>query len=224
MQKQERPLDRGGQMKTSGSDGDPETPAADAGQGQAASSRDEDVDLAECLCRIAEDRDESAFREVYVHVAPSIKRYMMSKGADGATAEELAQEALARVWNKAHSFRPSRGNATTWIFGIARNLRIDRIRRERVWLFSQELPENHDEQPSPEKSPEELASESERMARVREAVAQLPEDQRQVIALSFIDGLSHSEISARLDLPLGTIKSRIRAAYQNLRPLLREHG
>lgn len=181
------------------------------------------VDLDGCLRRVSETRDESAFEEIYAQVAPIIKKYMMSKGADAVTAEELAQEALARVWNKAASYDPSKGTPVTWVFGIARNLRIDRLRRERVWRFTQELPESHKEQASPDPSAEQMVGERQRRARVRQAVSKLPQDQREVIELSFLGGLSHSEISTRLAIPIGTVKSRIRAAYQNLRPLLKNH-
>lgn len=185
---------------------------------------DGSVDLADCIHRIAEDRDETAFAQLYAHFGSRLKAYMISTGTNSATAEEVAQEALVRVWNKAGSFQVDKGNPTTWIFSIARNVRIDRIRKERVWLFSQKLPESYDEQPSPEPSPDHMASERERAAAVRAAISALPSDQKEVIVMSFLNGLSHSEIAARLDLPLGTIKSRIRIAYGKLRPVLAEHG
>ena len=139
---------------------------------------------------------------------------MLRQGADAATAEELAQETLLTVWRKAQLYSGEKGSATTWIFTIARNLRIDRLRREVAW---QELPEGHDETASTDILPDEAVSEGQRRIRVQEALASLPGDQKEVVSLSYLEGLSHSEIAARLALPLGTVKSRMRLAYQKIR-------
>lgn len=169
------------------------------------------------LRRIAEAQDETAFTELFDLYASRIKAYMLKQGADAATAEELAQEALARIWRKAGMYAPEKGTPTTWIFTIVRNLRIDRIRRERVW---QELPEGHEEQASDGPHPDDIASLNERRVHVREALATLPPEQLEMITLSYIDGLSHSEIAERLDIPLGTVKSRMRLGYEKLKTQL----
>jgi RNA polymerase sigma-70 factor (ECF subfamily) len=142
---------------------------------------------------------------------------MIRHGADASTAEELAQEAMTAVWRKAGMYSPDKGNPATWIFTIARNLRIDRVRRERVF---QPLPEWHAEQASDDE-PADLALErEERYAALRQALQHLPADQLEIVTLSYMDGLSHTEVAERLDLPLGTVKSRMRLAYNKLRPLL----
>jgi RNA polymerase sigma-70 factor (ECF subfamily) len=146
--------------------------------------------------------------------APRVKSYMMRQGADPNTAEELAQETLLTVWRKAALYSGEKGSPTTWIFTIARNLRIDRLRKEVAW---QELPDGHEEEASDDTPPDEAVSERERQERVQSALAALPADQQEVVALSYIDGLSHSEIAERLKLPLGTVKSRMRLAYQKIR-------
>jgi RNA polymerase sigma-70 factor, ECF subfamily len=170
--------------------------------------------MAHLLQRIASTSDIDAFRDLYHAFGPRVKAYMIRQGADHDTAEELAQETLLTVWRKAGLYADDKGSASTWIFTIARNLRIDRLRREFPW---QELPENHDETASDDTLPDEAASEHERQVRVQAALAELPQDQRDVVILSFIEGLSHSEIADRLDMPLGTVKSRIRLAYQKIR-------
>ena len=182
---------------------------------QAPSSRP----MAEFLQRVAERGDAEAFRNLFQMYAPRVKSYMMRQGADANTAEELAQETLMVVWRKAALYSGEKGSATTWIYTIARNLRIDRLRREMTWL---ELPEGHEQTASDDISPDEAVSEAERKIRVQHALSQLPADQHEVVALSYVEGLSHSEIADRLSLPLGTVKSRMRLAYLKIRELVED--
>jgi RNA polymerase sigma-70 factor, ECF subfamily len=170
--------------------------------------------MADLLQRIAERGDAEAFNELFQSFAPRVKSYMMRAGADPTTAEELAQETLLMVWRKAGLYSSDKGSASTWIFTIARNLRIDRLRREVPW---QELPEGHDEIRSNDPTPEDAVSDRERQDRTQTALAALPEEQKAVVSLSYLSGLSHSEIAERLNLPLGTVKSRMRLAYQKIR-------
>jgi RNA polymerase sigma-70 factor, ECF subfamily len=170
--------------------------------------------MADLLQLVATNRDVDAYRQLFQSYAPRVKSYMMRQGADANTAEELAQETLLTVWRKAALYSGEKGSATTWIFTIARNLRIDRLRKEFPW---QELPEGHNETASSDILPDEAVSEAERKSRVQAALATLPEDQHEVVMLSYVEGLSHSEIAQRLKLPLGTVKSRMRLAYQKIR-------
>ncbi|MEM7774223.1 MAG: sigma-70 family RNA polymerase sigma factor [Pseudomonadota bacterium] len=170
--------------------------------------------MTDLLQRIALHNDAEAFRTLFENFAPRVKSYMIRQGADPATAEELAQETLMTVWRKAQLYSGEKGSATTWIYTIARNLRIDRIRRETVW---QELPDGLNEEPSGDLPPDEVVSQGERRDRVQAALRTLPQDQHEVVILSYLEGLSHSEIAERLELPLGTVKSRMRLAYQKLR-------
>lgn len=175
--------------------------------------------MADLLQRVAANGDVEAFRALFETYAPRVKSYMLRQGADPATAEELAQETLLAVWRKAALYSHDKGSATTWIFTIARNLRIDRLRREVVW---QPLPENNDERPSEDPAPDEELSERERAARVRAILAELPPEQSEVVSLAFLEGRSHSEIATQLELPLGTVKSRMRLAYQKIRDALED--
>lgn len=170
--------------------------------------------MSDLLQKVAQSRDVEAFRKLFELYGPRVKSYMMRQGADATTAEDLAQETLLTVWRKAQLYSDEKGSATTWIFTIARNLRIDRLRREVSW---QPLPENRDEEASDGPSPEEEVTERERRDKVRAVLATLPPDQSEVVTLSYVEGLSHSEIAERLGLPLGTVKSRMRLAYQKVK-------
>jgi RNA polymerase sigma-70 factor, ECF subfamily len=173
--------------------------------------------MADLLQRIAERADPAAFRELYEAYGPRVKAYMMRRGADAGTAEDLAQETLLTVWRKAALYAGEKGSMTTWVFAIARNLRIDRLRREVPW---QELPEGRMAEASDEPLPDEVMGEKERQERVQAALADLPPEQKEVVSLAYLEGLSHSEIAERLGVPLGTVKSRMRIAYQKIRQAL----
>jgi RNA polymerase sigma-70 factor (ECF subfamily) len=175
--------------------------------------------MADLLHRVAANGDTDAFRSLFQAYAPRVKSYMMRQGADPNTAEELAQETLLTVWRKAALYSDEKGSATTWIFTIARNLRIDRLRREVAW---QPLPEDNDERESPDPTPEDELSARQRRERVQAVLADLPADQSEVVQLSYVEGLSHSDIAARLGLPLGTVKSRMRLAYLKIRDALED--
>jgi RNA polymerase sigma-70 factor (ECF subfamily) len=120
--------------------------------------------MSDLLQKVAQSRDVEAFRKLFELYGPRVKSYMMRQGADATTAEDLAQETLLTVWRKAQLYSDEKGSATTWIFTIARNLRIDRLRREVSW---QPLPENRDEEASDAPDPEEEVTEKERRDTVR---------------------------------------------------------
>lgn len=170
--------------------------------------------MADLLRRVASSADAEAFQRLFQIYAPRVKSYMMRQGADAGTAEELAQETMLTIWTKAGLYSSDKGSATTWIFTIARNLRIDRLRRQVAW---QALPEDFEQEAASDPLPDERLSEQERRARVKEALARLPYDQVEVVSLAYLEGLSHSEIAERLELPLGTVKSRMRLAYKKIR-------
>lgn len=171
-----------------------------------------DENWAELMLRVRDGQDEAAFAALFEHFAPRIKGFLMRSGATGALAEEVAQDVMVTVWHKAHLFDPARASVATWVFTIARNRRIDALRKLR-------RPEPEDLGWGPEPEPDqaeamELQQETERLA---EAIAQLPPKQRELIQRAYFGELSHSEIAAETGLPLGTIKSRIRLALERLR-------
>lgn len=176
--------------------------------------------MSDLIDRIARDRSSEAFGALFREYRPRIKAFMQRQGADAATADDLAQETLLTVWNKAVMYSGAKGSLSNWIFTIARNLRIDRLRRETPW---QELTPTHAEMLESEtERPDDILSGSQRQARVQQALANLPPEQREVLVLAYVEALPHSEIAARLSLPLGTVKSRVRLAYQKIRAALED--
>ncbi|MFN3210653.1 MAG: sigma-70 family RNA polymerase sigma factor [Roseovarius sp.] len=177
-----------------------------------AQTDDKGPDWAQVIVRIRDTRDRAAFRRLFSHFAPRVKAFLMKSGADASLAEECTQEVMATLWQKAHMFDPSRASAATWIFTIARNRRIDAIRKQR-------RPEPEDLSWGPEQEPDQadalaLQQESEKLGA---AIARLPAKQKDLIEKAYFGDLSHSEIAAETGLPLGTIKSRIRLALDRLR-------
>jgi len=161
---------------------------------------------------IRDHKDQSAFAELFAYFAPRVKAFLMRSGADATLAEECTQEVMATLWHKAHLFDPSRASVATWVFTIARNRKIDALRKQR-------RPEPEDLEWGPEQEPDQedvlsLQQESEQLGR---AIAALPAKQRELIEKAYFGDLSHSEIAEQTGLPLGTIKSRIRLALDRLR-------
>ena len=167
---------------------------------------------AELLKKVETLNDTSAFEELFNHFAPRVKAFLMKSGADPQMAEECSQEVMATVWRKAHLFDPSRASASTWIFTIARNKKIDAIRKQNRPEPEQLYPDQ-DYEPDQE-SVVELQQETERLTL---ALGELPEKQRVLVEKAYLGELSHSEIAEITGLPLGTIKSRIRLALEKLR-------
>ena len=174
-------------------------------------------DFAALLFRVAQSRDRQAFAKVFDHFAPRVKSFMLRKGASDELAEDLVQETMITVWSKAALYVPERGSASTWIFTIARNLRIDRLRRESSFHFT-DL-ENFDA-PSDEVAGDDALNRSQEDAQVANALAQIPAEQRELLILSYVEDVPQSMIAERLKLPLGTVKSRMRLAYRRMRKLL----
>ena len=172
------------------------------------------------LSAVAQASDRQAFAQLFQYYAPRLKTYMRKLGTDDAVAEELAQEAMLTVWRKAAYFDPNRANAGTWIFAIARNLRIDMLRKEKRPEIDLDDPELVPD-PAPRADDVMATDQSER--RVRAAVAGLPVEQTEVVTLSFYEDTPHAEIAARLKIPLGTVKSRLRLAMKRIRSELGDH-
>ena len=166
----------------------------------------------ELIRKVEINKDVSAFEEIFNHFAPRVKAFLMKSGADPQMAEECTQEVLATVWRKSHLFDPSRAGASTWIFTIARNKKIDAIRKQNRPEPEQLYPEQ-DYEPDQE-AVVELQQETERLVT---ALGELPEKQRILVEKAYLGELSHSEIAEITGLPLGTIKSRIRLALEKLR-------
>jgi len=161
---------------------------------------------------IRDRQDKRAFAELFAYFAPRVKSFLMRSGANRELAEECTQEVMATLWNKAAMFDPAKASVSTWIFTIARNRKIDILRKERR-AEPEDLPWGPAGEPDQDASLM-LQQDTEQLGR---ALALLPEKQRKLIERAYFGDLSHSEIAAETGLPLGTIKSRIRLALDRLR-------
>jgi RNA polymerase sigma-70 factor (ECF subfamily) len=167
---------------------------------------------------IAQRRDRLAFAALFRFFAPRVKAWMLRGGASPVAAEELAQETMLAVWQKAALFDPARAGASTWIFTIARNQRIDSLRRERHPATL--LPPDPLDEPEGPVQADRVIAMAEREARIRAAMAELPNEQADVIRKAFFEDKVHAEIEKELGIPLGTVKSRLRLAMNRLRAAL----
>ena len=163
--------------------------------------------------------DRAAFAALFAHFAPRLKAWLMHSGSSEVQAEELVQEAMVKVWRKGAQFDPAQAGASTWIFTIARNLRVDQLRRQ--GQPTQGLDDAMlDGLVDPTALPDEALHTQRRERLVRAALAGLTDEQVQVIRLSYFDDQPHARIAEVLGIPLGTVKSRIRLALIHLRRLI----
>ncbi|MEM6972617.1 MAG: sigma-70 family RNA polymerase sigma factor [Pseudomonadota bacterium] len=175
------------------------------------------------LALIAEEASRAAFVVLFDRYAGKVKAFLMAAGATHEEAEEGVQEVMVTLWRQARQFNAARGGASTWIYTIARNKRIDLIRRQR-----RPTPDPKDPlfTPDPIRDAEHEVAHEQRDTQVRKALSVLSDDQLAVVRLSFFAGLTQSEIAHELGTPLGTVKSRLRLSFQRLREALGDefHG
>ena len=179
------------------------------------------VEWADLIGRVAAHGDRDAFRLLFDYFAPRVKGLMLKAGASSEEADEIAQDTLLAVWRKAAQFDPASAGAPAWIFTIARNLRIDGVRRtgrSGVVVPDVELEYFAD----PADSQETQIVKRSDTARITTAISRLSSEQSAAVRMSFIEDRPHSEIAAALRIPLGTVKSRIRLAMNRLKDLLEE--
>lgn len=173
-------------------------------------------DLVEAVGR---HRDRAAFAELFRRFAPRLKSYLLRHGAADGRAEEIVQEAMLTVWRRADSFDRRQAGVATWLFTIARNKRIDLVRRER-------RPEVEPDDPAlvgaPPPTPDDAVAARRAAERLRLAIEDLPDEQMAILRMAFFEDRTHSEIAAETALPLGTVKSRIRLAVARLRQIVGE--
>jgi RNA polymerase sigma-70 factor (ECF subfamily) len=175
------------------------------------------ADHAAMIEAIAQHRDRAAFANLFAYFAPRVKAWMLRAGSNPTAADELMQEAMLAVWQKARLFDPAKAGPSTWIFTIARNLRIDALRRERH--PSDLMPDPSEEPDDPVQADRVLAI-SQQEIRIRAALSLLPPEQAEVIRKAFFEDKVHAEIEKELGIPLGTVKSRLRLAMTRLRAAL----
>lgn len=166
------------------------------------------------LTVVAENRDHAAFRTLFDYFAPRIKSFARRRGADLSLAEKVVQETMVRVWTKAGQFDPQKASSATWVFTIARNLHVDMIREA-----ARPEPDTNDPSflPDPELTATDAIALGRDIARLRCLMGALPGEQREVLTCAFLEEMTHPEIAEQLDIPLGTVKSRIRLALKRVR-------
>ena len=171
------------------------------------------------LIQVGNNRDRSAFKTLYEHFAPRLKSFLLKIGADEFAAEEVCQESMIMVWRKAETFNPESAGASTWIFTIARNKRIDKLRKD-----SRPMPDFND--PSFYKKPidksDDILQRAEEEKKIKNALKNLPPEQAKLILSAYYEEKSHRKIADETNLPLGTVKSRIRLAINRLRTQLED--
>ncbi|MCV0219237.1 RNA polymerase subunit sigma [Stenotrophomonas maltophilia] len=173
----------------------------------------EPTNWADDMDSVARLRDRDCFMRIYDHFMPRLCVYLRGLGAPDAVAEEMAQECLLRLWLRAAEYDAAQGALSTWLYRIARNLHIDRIRRERSWMQVQAAVEDAAAVDMIERSSAEQFADQ---ARLRQRINELPAVQARLVRMSYFEAKSHSEIAQALGMPLGTVKSHLRRAFLQL--------
>jgi RNA polymerase sigma-70 factor (ECF subfamily) len=180
-------------------------------------------DTASLVTLVAQNRSQLAFIRLYDQFAPLIKAWLLRSGLDHGLCDDITQDVMSTLWHKAHLYDPARSSLTTWLCRIARNRRIDYLRRDRLDMrdpasslfdaLDDSLPDaGH-------------ILDADKRARLLEAaLSTLAPSHYELISLAFFEGLSHTQIADRTNLPLGTIKSRLRHSFSRLRQQLESAG
>ena len=166
------------------------------------------------LVNIGESRDKVSFKKIYKYFSPRIKGYIMKLGAEESMAEEIVQETMTTIWRKSDTYDPKNAGASTWIFTIARNKRIDRLRKDGKKLSNLIDPSL---QPQSEKMPDENLIDKEIKAEFSLILKKISPDQAKIIKAAYYEGKTHKEISDEIKIPLGTVKSRVRLALKHIK-------
>ena len=171
------------------------------------------------MLAVARQRDRASFMRLYDHFMPRLCLYLRGLGSPDAVAEELSQEALLRLWQRASMYDPQQGAVSTWLFRIGRNLHIDRVRREPGWV--QVLEEGDAVSDEDLARPFSTAEDYAEHVDLRRRIDELPAIQARLMRMSYFEAKSHQEISDELDMPLGTVKSHLRRAFLRLQGQVR---
>ncbi len=185
------------------------------------SNSDRIAELGACMAQVAQDRDKSAFSKLFDHYAPQIRAYSLARepGAE-LVADELVQEVMTRVWLKADKYNPRLSNPNTWIFTLARNCRIDYLRRNGRYVSEIDPTDIFNDMEDEGPGPFQLVQQSRAEESIRAGLEQLPREQSEILTKVYLEGKSHQQASEELKLPLGTVKSRVRLALKKLEVLV----
>ncbi|MFT5659106.1 MAG: RNA polymerase sigma factor (sigma-70 family) [Gammaproteobacteria bacterium] len=177
--------------------------------------------LKDCINKVATHRDKAAFAQLFDHYAPSIRAYSLARepGAD-LVADELTQEVMIRVWLKAGSYNSHLANVNTWIFTLARNCRIDYLRRNGRFVSYIDPTQIFDNLEDESPDPFQLVHQDRLEENIKTGLEKLPQEQSEILRKVYLEGKSHQQTSEELKLPLGTVKSRVRLALKKLQILV----
>ena len=176
------------------------------------------------LIKVGDSQDRQAFKALFDHFGPLIKSYFMAKFPSQQSLQmmdELVQEVMIKIWQKAMTFDPQKAAASTWIFTLARNTRIDMLRRQSKYAKTSSLETEEIWEDTTESGPYQLLQHNRDSRQIRESLQQLPDEQSLVIRKVYMESKSHSEVAEELNLPLGTVKSRVRLAQNKLQALIK---
>jgi RNA polymerase sigma-70 factor (ECF subfamily) len=177
--------------------------------------------LDDLLTAVGTNRDGEAFSILFDHFGPRVHAQMVRLGLAPVAAADVTQDVMETVWRKAHLFDRRKAAAATWVFHIARNRRIDVGRRAREHCYASD---DLTTIPDPTEASDDCLDAAQRERHIRAALDALPREQFALVRLAFFEDLSHSTIAARTNLPLGTVKSRLRLAFSRLRRVLHDSG
>ncbi len=165
------------------------------------------------------EKNKEDFEIIFNFYAPKIKSLLVRNGADITLAEDIMHDTMINIWDKIHMYNPDKGSFSSWIFTIARNNRIDLLRKKSSQPYT-DISEI--ELPSENENSQDIVERKSLTNQVKNAISLLPDKQKRVIELSFINDMTQDEIAAELDIPIGTVKSRMRLAYQKMKDNLKE--
>ena len=174
------------------------------------------TELLSLIDKISSDRDEIAFSSLFDFIAPKINAYYLQNGLSKDNSEELTQEVMSTIWLKSYQYDPTKSAVSTWVYTIARNKKVDFLRKKsgkdmneedvREFLYTENMLDS--------------ISEGEIKDQIDKISKELTEDQRKMIKMSFFENKTHKKIAEELEIPLGTVKSRIRHILIKMQKLL----
>lgn len=180
-------------------------------------------DLENLIEQITQERSKQAFKKLFDFYYPKSTSFMLKAGLSKEVAKELSQDAMIKIWKNASSYSKEKANVNTWIYTILRNIKFDYLRKQsRDPLSIMAATDIFDESLELEELPQEDSESIYLKAQTLEMIGKLSDDQQDVLVGIYREGLTHTEYATKANIPLGTVKSRVRLAIEKLKLLLEE--